>query len=108
MALSLYSQVVVDENTLSGIAGTYDVPAGLRLVVRDMAVLTSTDSSTGGVVIQSTASLAHLWYQGTPAGETTYLHWQGRQIIEEGDGLTFNVYGNVGTSLRICGYLLTV
>jgi hypothetical protein len=103
----LYSQVVIDQHSSSDLSASYLVPAGYVFIVRDMVAFSSTTTSTGGVVVQSSGSGAFLWYVGTPAGATETLQWQGRQVIEGGDTVTCDVYGAAGTSIRVSGYLLS-
>lgn len=108
MAGTVYTQLLVDESHSGDLSTTYTVPEGFRAVIRDIAAFTANASAPGGVVIQSTTTNAYLFYESTPAAVNTYVHWEGRQVVEPGDGLEITVYADTGGSIRITGYLLTL
>lgn len=84
---------------------TYVVPAGYRAVVRDMNFVTglTNPSEVAAYVV------GHAYFYRdflNPGGDISYLHWQGRVVVNDGESLVVTLSAGP-VDCYVCGYLLS-
>jgi hypothetical protein len=106
VAVAVYSVVLAAGQTAQdGDVLVYTAPATGVVVVRDVVLLTATlDVEFVYLYVTSGSARSYILSQPAPVRALTY-HWQGRQVLEPGDGL--RVYDDAAVLFyRISGYLL--
>lgn len=103
-ALPLYSRVLISSAGITG-TGTFAVPAGFTVVVRDIDVVAGI--SVGGLVIAYAGDGAKFAANqfGTVSLDYTLWSWRGRQVIPGPD--VFSITTDFACDIRSSGYLLS-
>jgi len=85
------------------------VPVGVVWDVRDVFAISGAYpwQSDGQIQVTDNAGSVIAWWGPADVNGDRPLHWEGRQLLLEGDQLNCNITGS-GSSLRITGYTLTL
>ena len=92
-----------------GVAPSFVVPAGFRAVIREIAGTAFTIPYPGAefffVLDPSGVSLLNVFF--APFGGRSYL-WQGRTVLNAGEGFTASCFGAGEFDMIVSGYLLSL
>lgn len=85
----------------------YVVPDGYVAIVRSIDFFAPAGNSGNYSLVQldSPACVLFLWTFGSTEGTA---HWDGRQVVEEGESISLNSSVNAPGSALVSGYLLTL
>jgi hypothetical protein len=85
------------------------VAAGFRWIVRDIVVLWSAAAwmAPGQIQLLDNENSVLFWSDVDAGGGSELLHWEGRQVLDEGDQINVSIT-NPGASLRVSGYILSL
>lgn len=105
MARQVYSQQLVQQHNLTGDIA-YVVPAGYRLVIRDIAWWVDNGGLTGAFFFAfGSSGGTFVWF--TVDVDTTVMHHEeGRYVFEPGETVTF--HADIASDLLVSGYLLSL
>lgn len=84
---------------------SYTVPAGFRLVVRDIDVFFGGGVEGGAANFVGTLGQTFAYFPFTGL-ESSGQHWQGRAVFDPGDEI--GLVSGVGVDVTVSGYLLTL
>lgn len=104
----VYSQVLLHHVPGDGATQTVTVPETVLWVIRDIVVVWDGESDAGTEFYNlSVVSDTGLILYGQPGSSGAHLveHWQGRQVVDAGDGIEWAGTTDTWYS-RVCGYAL--
>jgi hypothetical protein len=99
---ALYSTRLYGNPSLNGTATLPAVPAGVIWIVRDIAFF-GFPAAPAGEFVEVVSQGIIFYGQLTPT--VGYLHWEGRQVLEEGDELSITT--NTDSTVLVSGYVLS-
>lgn len=102
----VYSTLFIEAIAIEAFA-EYVVPDGYLAVVRDVSALNLGAADDTAFNVENHSTSAIICYHGF-VDEFEWFHADVRQVVEAGSTISMQVSGPTETSVRVCGYLLTL